>query len=293
MAFYKGRVNLIQTKMVTTFQATSFLKLFETVKHMDEYQAEILNTFQRIKSVSLCRKLFKNILLIITFEVVHRLQTMRTITGIFLFLAFNSFSQLNCTLQLFDTYSKQVIRIDSSFTVHNGTFQIDTTNNSIRINKLSGKKLKLTADLYCQFEQKFKRKELKNVSRKIYMKPTDVLIAIKYKEIWNVENIPNDTLFFTSIQALQNHLLTYIKYLEYDLVNCDNGTCRYTNTYQYRIYFRQHEALYTLDKVYKTQPKGHECQQLDADVNMLTTIFPPFRLENKHGDFYFNCILSR
>ena len=210
------------------------------------------------------------------------------LTILFLLVAFSANSQLNCSIKLIDSYSNKEIKIDNSFRIKNGIFQIDTLNNSILLTKLKGKHLIIESNLYCLYDEKFDKKELKNSIKKLQLRPNDHLIEIKFNEIWNSDNIPSDTLIFNNHKELENHILTYISYLSFAANTCDNGMCHYANTYFYQIKFKANDTIYQIDEVKKLQPVDIECELLENSLQLFKTIFPKFKIKNEKQEFYLN-----
>ena len=191
------------------------------------------------------------------------------------------FGQTNCYLKLVDSYSLKNVQLDNSIKISNADFSLDTINDIVLIEKIRGNNLEILIDGYNLYTEKIKFKNYKNDTVVRQLVPNDSIISIRFKEMWDTNNIVTDTLFFNNLKELKIHIFSYLNYLTEISKYCDNGLCDYSNTYKYQLEFEVKNSVYLISKIEKQQPSVYKCDELEKYLNIFPNTFPKFLLKGK------------
>ncbi|MDT8413560.1 MAG: hypothetical protein RQ875_13930 [Vicingaceae bacterium] len=174
------------------------------------------------------------------------------------------------------------VQLDNSIKISNADFSIDTINDIVLIEKIRGSNLEILIDGYNLYTEKIKFKNYKNDTVVRQLVPNDSIISIRFKEIWDTNNVVTDTLFFTNLKELKIHIFSYLNYLTEISKYCDNGLCDYSNTYKYQLEFEVKNSVYVISKIEKQQPSVYKCDELEKYLNIFPNIFPKFLLKEEN-----------
>ncbi|KJS06701.1 MAG: hypothetical protein VR77_03630 [Flavobacteriales bacterium BRH_c54] len=206
---------------------------------------------------------------------------MKNFLLIFILISNFVFGQTNCYLKLVDSYSLNNVQLDNSIKISNADFSLDTINDIVLIEKIRGNNLEILIDGYNLYTEKIKFKNYKNDTVVRQLVPNDSIISIRFKEMWDTNNVVTDTLFFNNLKELKIHIFSYLNYLTEISKYCDNGLCDYSNTYKYQLEFEVKNSVYVISKIEKQQPSVYKCDELEKYLNIFPNIFPKFLLKGK------------
>ncbi|WP_159038458.1 hypothetical protein [Brumimicrobium mesophilum] len=201
-------------------------------------------------------------------------------------MSYLSFGQLNCHIQLVDSYSLENIQINESLEIERAYFQVDSLNNLILLEKKKGQKLNIHFQDYELYSEKIKIRNYKNDTINIYLTPISSVIMSRFDSIWKSDFINLDTLIFEEtkdIQRLLTHYLTYLEVLQHE---CFNGMCNYSNTHSYIITFSKNDSIFEITEIETLTHREYHCEELENCIDRLQYIYPKFRIDQLDEDIY-------
>ena len=201
---------------------------------------------------------------------------MRSILIFLLALSPVSFGQLNCTIEFIDKYSFEDISIDSSFSINKAKFDIDSNQNHIRLHKIRGDQLRVSSSQYEIYDEKVKRKELKNDTMIIWLIPNDSICKRRYEEIWLNKERNADTVEIKSINGIQSYVKSILNYLLENEGFCGEFLGSFANTYYFELNFLKEDNIWKFQHSERIRHNGYECDFLEENFKHLTEVLPVF-----------------
>lgn len=202
---------------------------------------------------------------------------------ILLLISTFTYSQTNCHIKLFDSYSSTQIKLDHSIEIKNADFSIDTVNNLITIHKLKRRYLEIKLGEYELYTEKINLRKLEYDTISRQLTPLKAVINSRFEQIWNSDSLSSDTLVFESKDDFKKHLLSYFNYLIYHLdisyESCNNENFSYSDTYRYKISFLKTDLVYEYNAIEKLEPMYSKCDEIDKYLDKLKVIYPKFKIE--------------
>lgn len=195
-----------------------------------------------------------------------------------------SFGQLNTVLQFVDQYSKESIEVTADLRIEKATFQVDTVDNVVRLERLRGNELKIHFPGYNERNRKVEKKGIQGDTLRLFLVPNDSVLQMRYEAIWLNHSLVNDTINVAAAKSIPSLTKGLTEYLQKNELHCDNGLCSFSNTYYFEFVYCRKEGVYSLESVERIRHSGYECSYLEEHLLNAKNVFPRYFVEAEEDE---------